>query len=726
MKWLKNNRVKVLVLLIHSLMLAKLLMDAYEVRRADPFGYLPPLLGVAIPVLLIGIGLAGLLRDLKPVYGLFLLIGALFLWQTYHYDTGAIIRSVQGINDKLSASRPLVYQDFAYLLENIVILVLALSFLTIYAYPWNLLLTDLAFLFFLWAVDSLTDPAAVLTSFVFLWAFVLVHERILVRDAEYATFRVHRIDGRARMLQGIAIALCLGLIAMSAVPDRKGTYYEKIWMKANDYLMQDDFLPGNYFLDAFSLSRTGYQDSSTRLGGNVTLDQSIALRLAEDIPEYLRGNTKRVYTGRIWEKSDFLYRTDNAASSLVTQAYRSAAQKRLTVLPEELLTSSLFVPVYPGSVTLSDRSRDNRIYYSIQDQTFMVSEEQADPYTVVYYDQEAVEGYAMAAVDPAVPEDRRDYLQLPDTITQRTVDLVEDIVGDREDPAEKMLALTTYLRDNYEYTLSPGSFPEGDFVDHFLFEVREGYCVYYATALTVMLRIAGIPARYVEGFRVSSEVDTQGNRLVRNSDAHAWAEVLTDPERDLWTIWDATGTAREHGQTGGGTGSNPTPTEPGGTPATTPIRTLAEDTLPDTTPGNGAAPTPGETTSERNLPPWLSVSWIGLISLGGLILWKKQRVKRLLEDPGDQAFLDFIIRLLKESGLEITESQTLSEISRRISDHDLQRQFIRYGEAHYKARYGSTPHSVAAAVRARLLEETLRYHRITSSRPRHLLRRWIL
>ena len=62
-----------------------------------------------------------------------------------------------------------------------------------------------------------------------------------------------------------------------------------------------------------------------------------------------------------------------------------------------------------------------------------------------------------------------------------------------------------------------------DFVTYFLYVGKEGYCTYYASAMTVMCRMAGLPARYVEGFEAQPAAD--GFAYVTGKDAHAWTEV---------------------------------------------------------------------------------------------------------------------------------------------------------------------------------------------------------
>ena len=88
-------------------------------------------------------------------------------------------------------------------------------------------------------------------------------------------------------------------------------------------------------------------------------------------------------------------------------------------------------------------------------------------------------------------------------------------------------AIESYLRENYIYTLSPGPVPAGrDFTEYFLFTGKGGYCTYYATAMTVMLRSLGIPARYVEGFITKEENKIGKIYSVLSKNSHAWVEVF--------------------------------------------------------------------------------------------------------------------------------------------------------------------------------------------------------
>ena len=115
------------------------------------------------------------------------------------------------------------------------------------------------------------------------------------------------------------------------------------------------------------------------------------------------------------------------------------------------------------------------------------------------------------------------YTALPDTIPERVHELAREITAPYTSTFEKMQAIESYFtRQGFLYTLTPLPLPEGDFVDWFIFEGESGYCTYFATAAAVLGRSAGIPVRYVQGFRRFSE---GGTVSIRGYNAHAWVEA---------------------------------------------------------------------------------------------------------------------------------------------------------------------------------------------------------
>ncbi|MBE2221058.1 MAG: hypothetical protein IAF02_05930 [Anaerolineae bacterium] len=123
---------------------------------------------------------------------------------------------------------------------------------------------------------------------------------------------------------------------------------------------------------------------------------------------------------------------------------------------------------------------------------------------------------------PAVILNR--YTQLPDRLPQRVRDLAQEVAGDLANPYDQARALEQFLRQ-YPYSLEIESIPPGlDPVDYFLFDLQRGYCDYYASAMVVMARSLGLPARVAVGF-LSQPPDEYGMQTIRQSNGHSWAEV---------------------------------------------------------------------------------------------------------------------------------------------------------------------------------------------------------
>src|SRR5205814_5957520 len=96
---------------------------------------------------------------------------------------------------------------------------------------------------------------------------------------------------------------------------------------------------------------------------------------------------------------------------------------------------------------------------------------------------------------------RRRYLQLPRNLPRRVVDLARQATNGASSAYDKAAGLETYLRDNFTYSTHVAPIPpDQDWVDSFLFDSKQGYCDYFATAMVVMLRAQGVPARVASGF----------------------------------------------------------------------------------------------------------------------------------------------------------------------------------------------------------------------------------
>jgi protein-glutamine gamma-glutamyltransferase len=116
------------------------------------------------------------------------------------------------------------------------------------------------------------------------------------------------------------------------------------------------------------------------------------------------------------------------------------------------------------------------------------------------------------------------YLHFPQ-LDPRIPRLAEQISGSASNNYDKAVALETYLKTHYGYTLQLPRSPVADPLANFLFERRQGHCEYFASSMAVMLRTLRIPSRVVNGFRSAEFNDLTSNYVVRAKDAHAWVEA---------------------------------------------------------------------------------------------------------------------------------------------------------------------------------------------------------
>lgn len=135
-----------------------------------------------------------------------------------------------------------------------------------------------------------------------------------------------------------------------------------------------------------------------------------------------------------------------------------------------------------------------------------------------------------------------------DTKTKITLQkLAESITADTPNYYDKILLLTSYLRDgDFRYSLKPGIAPDGDQLSYFLFTSKKGYCTYFAFSLCLMLRSIGIPARVAAGFFIQPNSGALDYYPIRSNMAHAWVEVFFP--KYGWISFDPTTTQIAEGE----------------------------------------------------------------------------------------------------------------------------------------------------------------------------------
>jgi transglutaminase-like putative cysteine protease len=270
--------------------------------------------------------------------------------------------------------------------------------------------------------------------------------------------------------------------------------------------------------------------------GSVKQDPSIVMRV--ELPEgrsqpheplYLRGMAYDRYTGKSWSNSLLNRRnlTERPQGLFTVRANHGRAfgdpapQIKQDILLEALDTSVLFgvpqaVSVSGDFMTVQSDSMgvlylpfpsSGRVQYSVRSQTPRI-----------------LPGDASAAVVTYPEFVRRQYLQLP-ALGPEIARLSSDVTHRSRSSYESVLFIKQHLLENYRYSLEMESGRSPHPLEDFLFTRKTGYCEHYATAMVVMLRSVGIPARLVTGF-LATEWNGFGHYYtVRQRDAHAWVEV---------------------------------------------------------------------------------------------------------------------------------------------------------------------------------------------------------
>ncbi|WP_052487951.1 transglutaminase family protein [Gordoniibacillus kamchatkensis] len=305
---------------------------------------------------------------------------------------------------------------------------------------------------------------------------------------------------------------------------------------------------------------SGYGRNDRELGGGFRFDYSPVFTVDSPERSYWRGETRSVYTGSGWELSEAERRAPVTGArvgiALKPESRIDASQlKTKQVVQTYHFKDGASFPVLFAARTAQHLQDVNGgteappvVWAPEQSELRFRGDRASYPkeYTVVSQ-MPVVDVDALKAVTyPAdIKQELPDYLQLPPNLPQRVRELALQVTQSAATPYEKVKLLEQYLATNYQYTNTP-DLSKGrskDFVDRFLFEIKEGYCDYYSSALVVMARSLGLPARWVKGYStgtnpldeevnngilrgvIASQMLSGGTFTVRNSDAHSWVEV---------------------------------------------------------------------------------------------------------------------------------------------------------------------------------------------------------
>lgn len=237
------------------------------------------------------------------------------------------------------------------------------------------------------------------------------------------------------------------------------------------------------------------------------------------------------YDGKLWNVAGESQRREYGGEQLeyAVSGFSSTESDRITVIPITEFSPG-FIPtsLYPTQVSLG-----TALTYYIDEFGFFAESDFSTSYTFSTVHYQFDESSLRAG---RVVSDQR-YLQLPDTVTERTTTLARQIVQGLYTPYDKIEAIQTYLQTNYRYSPSyERAPPDWEPNDWFLFEEKKGVCANFNSAFAILGRAVGIPTRLVAGFAIR---ETPEEQVVKANQAHAWVEIAFE---DLgWIEFDATG-----------------------------------------------------------------------------------------------------------------------------------------------------------------------------------------
>ena len=256
------------------------------------------------------------------------------------------------------------------------------------------------------------------------------------------------------------------------------------------------------------------------------------------------------------------------------------------------------------------------------------------------------------------------YLQLPDTVPERVIDLAKQLTTAADNPYDKALILENYLR-KIPYNLDISAPPAyKDVADYFIYDLGEGYCDYYATAMAVMGRAVGLPTRFVMGYATGLYDHSQDRFVITAKDAHSWVEVYFNEIG--WVEFEPTGGISAIIR-----------------PESVVFDQMIEDRISSTDP----------LPPVENWPSWLP--WLPLI-LGGTVLlaslyliWRLSDTWRLRRMPSDLTATELYRRLFiqaKQLKIAQTPNQTPHEFNQNLNDHISSISTYRRWQLHWRSQ----------------------------------------
>jgi len=238
---------------------------------------------------------------------------------------------------------------------------------------------------------------------------------------------------------------------------------------------------------------------------------------------YWRQNIYNSYTGVGWQAAPLQQQPPPGAPAAQPGPGQYELKQKYDIVAAH--GRDLFSTSQPVSTPANPAGVGTSLVYALPDGSSLLQGD-VSTYEVTSWASSPTIAQMQYATTDYPPEIQQTYLQLPASLPRRVSELARRIAAPGNTVYEKAIRIQDYLRLTYPYKIDVAPPPAGkDAVDYFLFEAPGGFCTYYASAMAVMLRVEGIPARVVTGYAMGDFDYTRNAYRVPVSASHAWVEV---------------------------------------------------------------------------------------------------------------------------------------------------------------------------------------------------------
>jgi hypothetical protein len=256
----------------------------------------------------------------------------------------------------------------------------------------------------------------------------------------------------------------------------------------------------------------------------VRIKNEIVFLLKADRSLYCRGKVFTTFDGETWKEDTIMSRMLFASGGLifVGDEYRENGIKQKYLIMKNL-PPLIFSAYRPNALIFNGNAVLTNADYALQPPFNLYK-------GMLYYlksDIEVFDGRPSGGAEQCSRKKR--YLQIPRKMSLQVSHLAHTISGWHQTDYDKAKAIETYLKTNYQYSLDTMDREWTDSpITEFLFRLKRGHCELFATSMVMLLRHAGVPARFVTGYTATRFSPFKGVFEVRELDAHAWVEAYID------------------------------------------------------------------------------------------------------------------------------------------------------------------------------------------------------